>query len=106
MNRRLLIVGTAYAIREHRKKLSHLAKKFDLTCVTANECGGIGWTERVEPEPSSRDYELVRFPIGGAAFRGLEIGIAVWILSFANSLTIWFWLKMSPGACSGGKLGS
>ena len=70
MNQRLLIVGTAYAIREHRKKLTHLAKKFDLTCVTANECGGFGWTEKVEPGSSSRDYELVGLPIRGAASAG------------------------------------
>jgi glycosyltransferase involved in cell wall biosynthesis len=70
MSQRLLIVGTAYAIREHRKKLSHLAKKFDLTCVTANECGGFGWIEKVEPESSPRDYELVGLPIVGAASAG------------------------------------
>jgi glycosyltransferase involved in cell wall biosynthesis len=70
MNQRLLIVGTAYAIREHRKKLSHLAKQFDLTCVTANQCGGFGWTEKVEPDSWSSDYQLVGVPISGAATAG------------------------------------
>lgn len=70
MKRRLLIVGTAYAIREHRKKLSFLAKRFDLTCATARECGGFGWIESVEPQSSSGDYELIGLPVGGAAYAG------------------------------------
>jgi glycosyltransferase involved in cell wall biosynthesis len=80
MNRRLLIVGTAYAVREHRKKLSFLAKSFDLTCATARECGGFGWIESVEPQSCSGDYELIGLPIGGAA----RAGTRSWYLGLAS----------------------
>lgn len=69
MKPRLLIVGTAYAIREHRKKLELLAGDFDLTCVTAQECSGFGWTETAEAE-SPGAYRLVALPIAGAATAG------------------------------------
>ena len=45
MKPRVLIVGTAYAIREHRKKLELLAGHFNLMCVTARECRGFDWVE-------------------------------------------------------------
>ncbi len=60
----ILIIGTAYAIREHRKKLDLLAGHFDLTCVTAQECGGFGWTETTDAAPS-KNYRLIGLPVGG-----------------------------------------
>ena len=69
MKPRVLIVGTAYAIREHRKKLEFLAGEFDLTCATARECSGFGWTETTEKE-STGTYRLVAMPIAGAATAG------------------------------------
>lgn len=66
MKPRVLIVGTAYAIREHRKKLEFLAVHFDLTCVTARECSGFGWTETAESE-SPGTYRLIALPSAGAA---------------------------------------
>jgi len=69
MKPRVLIVGTAYAVREHRKKLECLAGQFDLTCVTARECSGFGWTEMANNEPTG-SYRLVALPIAGAANAG------------------------------------
>lgn len=69
MKPRVLIVGTAYAIREHRKKLEFLAGHFDLTCATARECPVFGWTETAEAE-SPESYRLAALPIAGAATAG------------------------------------
>ena len=69
MKPRVLIVGTAYAIREHRKKLEFLAEHFDLTCATARECPVFGWTETAETE-SPESYRLAALPIAGAATAG------------------------------------
>ena len=57
MKPRVLIVGTAYAIREHRKKLPYLARDFTLTCVTAEQCGGVGWMESAGDDVS-KDYRF------------------------------------------------
>ncbi len=70
MRARLLIVGTAYAIKEHRKKLPYLARDFDLTCVTAKQCGGFGWTESLNGTEASEGYRLVGLPIAGDATMG------------------------------------
>jgi len=70
MKRRVLIVGTAYAIREHRKKLPHLAQDFTVTCVTAERCGGFGWVETTGEHSASEGYRLFGLPIGGASVPG------------------------------------
>ena len=69
MKPRVLLVGTAYAIREHRKKLELLAGHFDLTCVTARECRGFDWVETADAE-SPGPYRLAALPIAGAASAG------------------------------------
>ncbi len=69
MKPRVLIVGTAYAIREHRKKLPYLARDFTLTCVTAEQCGGVGWMESAGDDVS-KDYRFIGLPIGGASVPG------------------------------------
>ncbi len=69
MKPRLLIIGTAYAIREHRKKLSFLADDFDLTCATANECGGFGWKEKASEE-QPKDYRLIGLQVRGDSAAG------------------------------------
>ena len=70
MKPRILIIGTAYAIREHRKKLPYLARDFSVTCVTAERCGGFGWVESASETPSTEDYGLIGLPIGGASVPG------------------------------------
>ena len=69
MKPRGLIIGTAYAIPEHRKKLEFLAAHFELTCATARECRGFGWVETVEPGFDG-PYRLIGLPIAGAAAAG------------------------------------
>ena len=73
MKPRLLIVGTAYAIPEHRKKLDFLANHFELTCATAQKSHGFGWTETVGTGAAER-FRLVGLPLGGA----LEAGTRCW----------------------------
>jgi glycosyltransferase involved in cell wall biosynthesis len=70
MKPRVLLVGTAYAIREHRKKLEFLAQNFLITCVTAEQCGGFGWVEFANEPPAVKEYQLIGLPIGGASVPG------------------------------------
>lgn len=70
MKPRVLIVGTAYAIREHRKKLDYLAQDFLVTCVTAEECGGFGWVEYASELPAPKEYCLIGLPTGGTSAPG------------------------------------
>ncbi|MES2569171.1 MAG: glycosyltransferase [Verrucomicrobiota bacterium] len=70
MKPRLLMVGTAYAIKEHRKKLDYIANDFALTCVTARECGGFGWLESTAANESGAGYRLIGLALGGASVAG------------------------------------
>ncbi len=70
MKPRLLIIGTAYAIQEHRKKLRYLSGEFSVTCVTAQHCSGFGWTESTDQTDAGDDFRLIGLPIGGASTLG------------------------------------